>query len=81
MNFTMQKYNFKKSSKTNQNDETLPSFIKKKAPTTGEKKKQRARTKVQAGKRAPKSRQAKEPQRGEPNGSKGTTEIEEKPYI
>jgi hypothetical protein len=35
-------------------DETLPNFINRKHPRTGEKKKQRARIKVQAGKRAPK---------------------------
>jgi hypothetical protein len=35
-------------------DETLPNFIKSKHPRTIENKKQRARTKVQAGKRAPK---------------------------
>jgi hypothetical protein len=32
------------------NDETLPNFIKRKHPRNGEKKKQRARTKVQASK-------------------------------
>jgi hypothetical protein len=35
----MQKYNFqKKSSKRNQNDETLPNFTRKKHPRKGEKK-------------------------------------------
>jgi hypothetical protein len=34
-------------------DETLPNFIKKKHPRKGKKKDQRARTKVEAGKRAP----------------------------
>jgi hypothetical protein len=33
---------------------TLPTFIERKHPRRGEKKKQRAWTKVQAGKRAPK---------------------------
>jgi hypothetical protein len=35
-------------------DETLPNFIKSKHPRKGEKRKQSARTRVQAGKRAPK---------------------------
>jgi hypothetical protein len=33
-----------------QSDETLPNFMKRKHPRKGEKKKQRARTKVQANK-------------------------------
>jgi hypothetical protein len=43
------------------NDETLPNFIKRKHPRKGEKKKQRARTKVQA---------SKQPKRGVPQGGK-----------
>jgi len=35
-------------------DETLPNFIKRKHSRKGEKRKQSARTRVQAGKRAPK---------------------------
>jgi hypothetical protein len=46
------------------NDETLPNFIKRKHPRKGEKKKQGARTKVQA---------SKHPKRGRPQGGKGTT--------
>jgi len=37
-------------------DETLPNFVKRKHPRKGEKKKQRARTKVEARQRAPKRR-------------------------
>jgi hypothetical protein len=44
-------------------DETLPNSIKRKHPRKGEKKKQRASTKVQA---------SKQPKRGEPQGGKGT---------
>jgi hypothetical protein len=53
-------------SKRRENDETLPNFIrkKKKHPRKGEKKKQGARTKVQA---------SKQPNRGGPQGVKGTT--------
>jgi hypothetical protein len=46
------------------NDETLPNFTKRKHPRKGEKKKQRARTKVQA---------SKQPNTGGPQGGKGTT--------
>jgi len=42
------------------NDETLPTFIKKKHPRKGEKKKQGARTKVKA---------SKQPKRGRPQGA------------
>jgi hypothetical protein len=35
-------------------DETLPNFMKRKHPRKGKKKDQRTRTKVEAGKRAPK---------------------------
>jgi hypothetical protein len=45
-------------------DETLPNFIKRKHPRKGGKKKQGARTKVQA---------SKHPKRGGPQGGKGTT--------
>jgi hypothetical protein len=46
-------------------DETLPNLIKRKHPKKGrEKKKQRARTKVQA---------SKQPKQGRPQGGKGTT--------
>jgi hypothetical protein len=45
-------------------DETLPNFIKRKYSRKGEKKKQEARTKVQA---------SKQPKRGGPCGDKGTT--------
>jgi hypothetical protein len=46
------------------NDETLPNFAKRKHPRKGEKKKQRARTKVQA---------RKQPNTSGPQGGKGTT--------
>jgi hypothetical protein len=45
-------------------DETLSNFIKRKHPRKGEKKKQGARTKVQA---------SKQPKRGPPQGGKGIT--------
>ncbi len=45
-------------------DETLPKFKKRKHPTKGEKKKQRARTKFQA---------SRQPKRGMPQRGKGTT--------
>jgi hypothetical protein len=46
---------------TSKDDETLPNFIKRKYPRKGEKKKQGARTKVQA---------SKQPKRGGPQGGK-----------
>jgi hypothetical protein len=46
------------------NDGTLPNFIKRKHPRNEEKKKQRAKTKVQA---------SKQPKRGVSQGGKGTT--------
>jgi hypothetical protein len=45
-------------------DKTLPTFIKRQHPRKGDKKKQGARTKVQA---------SKQPKRGELQGGKGTT--------
>jgi hypothetical protein len=45
-------------------EKPLPNFIKRKHPRRGEKKKQGARTKVQA---------SKQPNKGGPQGGKGTT--------
>jgi hypothetical protein len=52
MNVDIQRFN---------QDETLPNFVKRKHPRKGEKKKQWARTKVQA---------SKQPKRGKPQGGK-----------
>jgi hypothetical protein len=49
------------------NNETLLNFIKRKHPRKREKKKQGARTKVQA---------SKQPKRGRPEGGKGTTKYQ-----
>jgi hypothetical protein len=48
----------------NDDVETLPNFTKRKHPRKGEKKKQEARTEVQA---------SKQPKRGRPQGGKGTS--------
>jgi hypothetical protein len=49
---------------TTDDDETLPNFIERKHPRKGEKRKRGPRTKVRA---------SKQPNKGGPQGGKGTT--------